>query len=102
MKNLISLEDYKSNDILLEDLQKKIKNFEKKLEDLKNTKRYNDNINLLKYCKMYIYFYIKNKDIGINYTVSNIIQNNIKFNDNYLIQDNIQNNNELILNIQFE
>ena len=102
IKNMIALEDYKLDDILIENLQHKIKQFEKKLEEMKNTKRYDDNINLLKYCKMYIDFYIKNKDIGINYTVSNIIQNNIKFNDNYLVQDKIQNNNELILNIQFE
>ena len=101
-QNLIYIEDYKLSDEELKYYDNKIKEFSKKLENSKEINSYTNNILLLKYCKMYIEFYRKNKEIGLNYTIINIIKNNIKFNEKFLSQNNKQNNNELILNIPID
>ena len=99
---IINLEEHKLSEKELKEYEFKIEQYSQKLKDSKETKRYYDNINLLEYCKMYIDFYKRNIDIGINYIIINIIRNKIKFNDKFLVQDNKQNNNELILNIPLE
>ena len=100
--NLIYLEDYKLTDEELIYYENKIEQFEKKLENSKDINSYENNILLLRYCKAYIDFYKKNKKIGFNYIIIDIIKNNIKFNENFLNQNNEKNNNELILSLPIE
>ena len=102
--NLVYIDDYKLSDEELKYYENKIEQFEKKLENSKSVdiNCYENNILLLKYCKIYIDFYRKNRNIGLNYIIIDIIKNNIKFNEKFLNQSDEQNKKELILNLPVE
>ena len=100
--SLVKLDKYKLTEEEMKYYDDKIKLFSEKLEKSKNIGGYDKNSLLLKYCKYLFEFYKNNLKKGFIYSIIFNIRKNIKFNEKFLIQNNEENNNKLILNIPFE
>ena len=102
--NLIKLNKYKLSQEEIQYYTEKIQKYGEILENTKDSKNmnvYKKNVLLLCYCKKYFEFYKTNLEIGLNYSIIYNIRKNIKFNEKFLIENNKEDNNELILNIPF-
>lgn len=103
--NIINLNENKLNDSEINYYENIIDIIQKKLEKSKISE---NNKLLLSYCRMYLDYYKRNIQLGLNYDVISTIKNSIIFNEKFLSQNNsnsIENENEseeLILNIPIE
>ena len=99
---IIELNKYKLSDNEIKYYTQNIEKVSKLLENSKNNSNYELNMLLLEYCKIYFEFYQSNLKLGLNYNIIYSIRNNIKFNENYLNNNNKEDNNSLILNLSYD